>query len=141
MTVVVNGDTTVGAQRDLLREPHRPVGATIADGQGQGTITNDDGPVTLGPAPEPTWSAAAGGPPARLDHRAGDAQVVGADLAERLVACAGMRARYSSPRGLAVQSLPGKAAPPGKSEGLPPTIGRVLDAELRGRLHVPSMNC
>ena len=44
----VSGDTTVGAQRDLRGQSDRsPTNATIADGQGTGTITNDDAASSL----------------------------------------------------------------------------------------------
>ena len=43
VTVQVNGDTARRGQRDLLpRTSTSPVNATIADGQGVGTITDDD---------------------------------------------------------------------------------------------------
>jgi hypothetical protein len=42
IAVVVNGDTTVEPNETFLVNLSGPVGATIADGQGQGTITNDD---------------------------------------------------------------------------------------------------
>lgn len=48
-TVVVNGDTTAEDNETFLVNVTNVVGATVADGQGQGTITNDDivDPCTL----------------------------------------------------------------------------------------------
>ena len=42
VTVVVNGDTTVEGNETFFVNLSAPSGATISDGQGQGTITNDD---------------------------------------------------------------------------------------------------
>ncbi len=42
IAVVVNGDTTVEPNETVLVVLSNPTGATIADGQGEGTITNDD---------------------------------------------------------------------------------------------------
>jgi hypothetical protein len=42
ITVPVNGDTTFESNETFLVNLTTPVNATIADGQGQGTITNDD---------------------------------------------------------------------------------------------------
>jgi len=42
---------------------------------------------------------------------------------QRRMISAGMRARYSSPRGLRIQLLPGNAAPPANSDGTPATMG------------------
>ena len=42
ISVVVNGDTTVEPDETFFVNLSNPVGATIADGQGQGTIVNDD---------------------------------------------------------------------------------------------------
>ena len=47
ISVVVNGDTTVEPNETFFVNLSNPVGATIADGQGQGTITNDDTAPTL----------------------------------------------------------------------------------------------
>jgi len=47
ITVVVTGDTTVEPNETFLVNLSNPVGATIADAQGQGTITNDDPPPAL----------------------------------------------------------------------------------------------
>ena len=61
-----------GSQRDVLREPLRPVGATIADGQGLGTIVNDDGkPKTLEPSPPPVLAEAAASTVTQSDSVAG----------------------------------------------------------------------
>ncbi len=50
VTVVVNGDTTFEANEQFFVNLTAPVGATLADAQGAGTITNDDlpppGPLT-----------------------------------------------------------------------------------------------
>ena len=50
--VTVNGDTTVESNETFFVNLSSPSGATIADGQGQGTITNDDmapvGSLTIG---------------------------------------------------------------------------------------------
>jgi hypothetical protein len=43
ITVVVNGDTTPEPNETFFVNLTAPAGATILDGQGQGTITNDDG--------------------------------------------------------------------------------------------------
>jgi ribosomal protein L35AE/L33A len=43
VTVLVNGDTTPEANETFVVNLTTPSGATIQDGQGQGTITNDDG--------------------------------------------------------------------------------------------------
>ncbi len=51
------------------------------------------------------------------------AEMKGANAAQALWLWGGIRARYSSPPGFSVQSLPGKAAPPWNSEGTPLTIG------------------
>lgn len=40
--VVVRGDTTVESNETFVVNLSNPVGATIADGSGMGTITNDD---------------------------------------------------------------------------------------------------
>jgi hypothetical protein len=49
--VVVNGDTAIEANETLKVNLAAPTGATILDGQGTGTITNDDGPtVSIGDA-------------------------------------------------------------------------------------------
>ena len=42
-----NGDTARRGERDVLRQPLEPVNATIADGQGLGTIIDDDPPPAL----------------------------------------------------------------------------------------------
>jgi hypothetical protein len=42
VTVTVNGDTVVEPDETFFLNLSTPSGATIADGQGQGTITNDD---------------------------------------------------------------------------------------------------
>jgi len=42
VVVAVNGDTTVEADETLFVNLSAPAGATISDGQGQATITNDD---------------------------------------------------------------------------------------------------
>jgi hypothetical protein len=42
ITVVVNGDTTVEPNETFLVNLSGPVGATLADAQGQGTVRNDD---------------------------------------------------------------------------------------------------
>ena len=42
ITVTVNGDTTVEPNETFVVDLSSPSGATIADAQGQGTITNDD---------------------------------------------------------------------------------------------------
>jgi uncharacterized protein len=42
ITVVVNGDTVIEANETVLVNLSSPTGATIADAQGVGTITNDD---------------------------------------------------------------------------------------------------
>jgi len=49
-TIAINGDVTVEPNENFLVNLGSPVGATIADGQGQGTIVNDD------LAPVPTMS-------------------------------------------------------------------------------------
>src|SRR6185295_16106875 len=49
VTVAVNGDTTAEANETFFVNLSAPSGATISDGQGQATITNDDssgGPLT-----------------------------------------------------------------------------------------------
>ena len=43
VTVAVNGDTTAEANETFFVNLSAPSGATLADSQGQGTITNDDG--------------------------------------------------------------------------------------------------
>ena len=50
ISVIVNGDTTVEPTETFLVNLSSPSGATLADAQGQGTITNDDAPPPL-PAP------------------------------------------------------------------------------------------
>lgn len=47
ISVVVNGDTADEADETFLVNLSSPVNATIADGQGQGTILNDDTPPTV----------------------------------------------------------------------------------------------
>ena len=42
ISVTVNGDTTVEPNETFLVNLSSPSGATLADAQGQGTITNDD---------------------------------------------------------------------------------------------------
>jgi hypothetical protein len=49
--VTINGDTTVEPDESFFVNLSNPVGATIADGQATGTITNDDAA-----APQPTLS-------------------------------------------------------------------------------------
>jgi gliding motility-associated-like protein/uncharacterized repeat protein (TIGR01451 family) len=49
LTVQVNGDTNVEGNENFLVNLSAPVNATIADGQGQGTITNDDSEISMGP--------------------------------------------------------------------------------------------
>jgi subtilisin-like proprotein convertase family protein len=44
ITVLVNGDTTFEANETVFVNLSSPSGATIADGEGQGTIQNDDAP-------------------------------------------------------------------------------------------------
>jgi subtilisin-like proprotein convertase family protein len=44
ITVLVNGDTTFEANETVFVNLSNPGGATIADGEGQGTIQNDDAP-------------------------------------------------------------------------------------------------
>ncbi len=51
--VAVNGDTTVESNETFFVNLSSPSGATIADGQGQGTIVNDDA-VPPPPPPVPT---------------------------------------------------------------------------------------
>ena len=48
LTITVNGDTTVEPNETFLVNLSTPVGATIADAQGQGTIVNDDNPPPSG---------------------------------------------------------------------------------------------
>jgi hypothetical protein len=58
ITVLVNGDTAVEPDETFFVNLSNPSGATIADGQGVGTITNDD---TTPPGPEPVaWVSAVG---------------------------------------------------------------------------------
>jgi hypothetical protein len=45
LTVQVNGDTTPEADETFLVNLSAPTASTIGDGQGQGTINNDDGPL------------------------------------------------------------------------------------------------
>lgn len=45
--VTVNGDTTVEANQSFFVNVTNVTGATVTDGQGQGTINNDDFPITL----------------------------------------------------------------------------------------------
>jgi len=45
VSVTVNGDTTIEANETFFLDASGVVGATVADGRGQGTITNDDLPV------------------------------------------------------------------------------------------------
>ncbi len=45
ITVLVNGDTTVEPNETFLVDLRSPTNATLADGQGQGTIVNDDVPA------------------------------------------------------------------------------------------------
>ncbi len=45
--VTVNGDTTYEPNETFLVNVTNVVGATVSDGQGQGTITNDDAPPTV----------------------------------------------------------------------------------------------
>ena len=47
ISVTVNGDTTVEPNETFVVNLTAPSGATLADAQGQGTITNDDTVVTL----------------------------------------------------------------------------------------------
>jgi len=47
VTVVVNGDTTFEATESFFVNLTNPTNATIADGQGVGTITNDDAAPTI----------------------------------------------------------------------------------------------
>jgi hypothetical protein len=47
ITVQVNGDTTVEVDETFLVNLSAPVNATINDAQGQGTIQNDDGEVSV----------------------------------------------------------------------------------------------
>ena len=64
ITVLVNGDTVPEADETFLLVLTDPVNATIANGQGTGTITNDDGPLptptaTATPTATPTATATA----------------------------------------------------------------------------------
>ena len=47
LTVLVNGDTKREGDETFLVNLSSPVNATLGDGQGQGTITNDDGTPSL----------------------------------------------------------------------------------------------
>ena len=58
VTVAVNGDTSVEPNETFVVNLSAPVGATIADSQGVGTINNDDG---TGQLPQPVvWTSAVG---------------------------------------------------------------------------------
>ena len=48
VTVLVNGDLVPEADELFVVNLSNPAGATIADGQGEGTIENDDGPTAVG---------------------------------------------------------------------------------------------
>jgi hypothetical protein len=50
ISIVVNGDTAVEPNETFLVTLSGPVGASLSDGQGQGTIVNDD---TAAPSPTP----------------------------------------------------------------------------------------
>jgi hypothetical protein len=60
ITITISGDTTVESNETFVVNLSSPSGATIADGQGQGTITNDD---TAPPPPvtdSVVWTSPAG---------------------------------------------------------------------------------
>ncbi len=69
VTVAVTGDTTVEPDETFTLNLANPSGATIADGQGTGTITNDDAaagsPGTI-QFSEPTFSQGESGPTATI---------------------------------------------------------------------------
>lgn len=50
LTVAINGDSDIEGNEDFLVKLTAPVNATITDGQGVGTITNDDDLPTYSPA-------------------------------------------------------------------------------------------
>jgi hypothetical protein len=58
VTVTVKGDTVVEPNETFLMNLTNPVGATLADSQGQGTIVNDDGSPSGPPLPSLTVSEA-----------------------------------------------------------------------------------
>src|SRR6185295_1838802 len=54
LTVLVNGDTTIEPNETFfVRLANNPVNALIGDGEGQGTIVNDDPGATPTPTPTP----------------------------------------------------------------------------------------
>ena len=60
ISVTVNGDTTVESDETFLVNLSSPSGATLADAQGQGTITNDDStPPPTGTEPV-VWTSPVG---------------------------------------------------------------------------------
>jgi hypothetical protein len=65
VTVLVNGDTVVEATETFVVNLSNPTNATIADGQGLGTITNDDAP----PASSITVVSPNGGQTWRIDRQ------------------------------------------------------------------------
>jgi hypothetical protein len=71
VTVNVNGDTTFESGETFTVDLSNPVGATIADAQGLGTITNDD--AAPPPAPWPfVWASTTHAPPETNRRVAGD---------------------------------------------------------------------
>jgi photosystem II stability/assembly factor-like uncharacterized protein/subtilisin-like proprotein convertase family protein len=91
ITILVNGDVNVESNETFVVNLSTPGNATVLDGQGQGTITDDDGVVVLAPtnvlasATAPTsvnitWTASAGAASYRVyrkDSSAGSFSLVG----------------------------------------------------------------
>lgn len=102
ITVPVNGDTAKEANETFYVNLSSPVGATIADGQGLGTIVNDDGKPKNAAVAEAGPVEAAGGTAART----GSGSVAGAAAA-----------KCQQPATIAAASQPADVAVPTISSG------------------------